>query len=346
MSVLTLDNVSVAFDGKRVLENISLRLEDGEIACLLGPSGCGKTTLLRSIAGFQTLHAGEIRSGSNVLSTADFSEPTENRQIGMVFQDFALFPHLTIGDNICFGIRQQSKIQKSQRLAELLELIGLVGFDRRYPHELSGGQQQRVALARAMASKPRLLLLDEPFSSMDIELRSSLAKEIRTILKHEGITSVMVTHDQHEAFNMADRIGVLSAGQLLQWDDAQALYHQPKTAFVARFVGRSSFLKGEVVDQGVQTALGTSSVRENQVLDVGQKVDVLIRPEYLRIDKQSPIKAELISRQFRGGFYLYVLRLNSGETVQLLLSSLIQHELGETVGLALSANHLSVFVSE
>ena len=346
MSVLTLDNVSVAFDGKRVLENISLRLEDGEIACLLGPSGCGKTTLLRSIAGFQTLQAGEIHSGSNVLSTADFSEPTENRQIGMVFQDFALFPHLTIGDNICFGIRHQSKSEKNQRLAELLELIGLVGFDKRYPHELSGGQQQRVALARAMASKPRLLLLDEPFSSMDIELRSSLAKEIRTILKHEGITSVMVTHDQHEAFNMADRIGVLSAGKLLQWDDAQALYHQPKTAFVARFVGRSSFLKGEVVDQGVQTALGTSSVRENQVLDVGQKVDVLIRPEYLRIDKQSPIKAELVSRQFRGGFYLYVLRLSSGETVQLLLSSLIQHELGETVGLALSANHLSVFVSE
>ncbi|PWQ98994.1 ABC transporter ATP-binding protein [Leucothrix arctica] len=346
MSVLTLDKVCVAFDSKRVLEDISLRLDDGEIACLLGPSGCGKTTLLRSIAGFQVLQSGEIHSGATVLSTSNFTAPTENRQIGMVFQDFALFPHLTIGDNICFGIRHQSKSDKRQRLAELLELIGLVGFDGRYPHELSGGQQQRVALARAMASKPRLLLLDEPFSSMDVELRSSLAKEIRSILKHEGITSVMVTHDQHEAFNMADRIGVLSAGKLLQWDDAQTLYHQPKTAFVAHFVGRSDFLQGEIVEQGVKTALGVSPLREQQAFKLGQQVNALIRPEYLKIDKQSPIKAALISRQFRGGFYLYVLRLTSGESVQLLLSSLMQYELGDTVGLALSAEHLSVFESE
>jgi iron(III) transport system ATP-binding protein len=346
MSVLTLDQVCVAYDTKRVLENVSLRLEDGEIACLLGPSGCGKTTLLRAIAGFQGLQCGEISSDSNVLSTPDFAAPTENRQIGMVFQDFALFPHLSIGDNICFGIRHQSKLDKQQRLAELLELIGLVGFDDRYPHELSGGQQQRVALARAMASKPRLLLLDEPFSSMDLELRSSLAKEIRDILKHEGITSVMVTHDQHEAFNMADRIGVLNGGKLLQWADAQTLYHQPKTAFVASFVGKSNFLQGEVVEQGVKTALGVSALSEQQVFKKGQQVNVLIRPEYLKLDKSSSIKGELISRQFRGGFCLYVLRLTSGESVQVLVSSLMQHELGDSVGLALSADHLSVFVSE
>lgn len=346
MSVLTLDQVCVAYDNKRVLENISLQLDDGEIACLLGPSGCGKTTLLRAIAGFQALQCGEISSGSKVLSTSDFTSPTENRQIGMVFQDFALFPHLSIGDNICFGIRHQSKLDKQQRLAELLELIGLVGFDERYPHELSGGQQQRVALARAMASKPRLLLLDEPFSSMDLELRSSLAREIRDILKHEGITSVMVTHDQHEAFNMADRIGVLNDGKLLQWADAQTLYHRPETAFVAHFVGKSNFLQGEVIEKGVKTVLGISPLSEQQVFKKGQQVSVLIRPEYLKLDESSSINAELISRQFRGGFCLYVLRLATGESVQVLVSSLMQHKLGDLVGLALSADHLSVFVSE
>ena len=346
MSVLTLDKVCVAYDQKRVLEEISLTLNDGEIACLLGPSGCGKTTLLRTIAGFQALQCGEIVSGTKVLSTSDFVLPTEKRQIGMVFQDFALFPHLTIADNICFGIRHQPSSEKQRRLAELLELIGLRGFDRRYPHELSGGQQQRIALARAMASKPRLLLLDEPFSSMDVELRSVLAREVRAILKHEGITSIMVTHDQHEAFNMADRIGVVNAGKLLQWDTAQALYHEPETEFVAHFVGRSSFLRGEIVEQGVATALGVSPLRQQQGFEDGQQVNVLIRPEYLECNEQSSITATVTSKQFRGGFCSYVLSLASGESVQVVLPSLTEYELGDTLGLSLSADQLSVFLSE
>ena len=346
MSVLTLKNISLAYGNKRVVDDVSLTLEDGEIACLLGPSGCGKTTLLRAIAGFQDLQAGEIRSGSHVLSKEGFTAPTEHREIGMVFQDFALFPHLTIGENICFGIRHQPKSEQQQRLSGLLTLVGLSGFEKRYPHELSGGQQQRIALARAMASKPRLLLLDEPFSSMDVELRGSLAKEVREILKHEGITSIMVTHDQHEAFNMADRIGVLSAGELLQWDNAQALYHQPSTAFVARFIGRSDFLKGEVTDQGVRTALGVSPINTQQAFEEGQQVKVLIRPEYITIDEQSQIKAELVSKQFKGGLSLYVLRLATNETVQVLLPSLVQYEPGDTVGITLSGNPLSVFLSQ
>ena len=223
MSELILENVSLSYDGKQVLENISLQVEDGRIACLLGPSGCGKTTLLRSIAGFEPLQQGEIKAGDRVLSTPAQSVATELREIGMVFQDFALFPHLSIARNICFGIRRLSQADQRSRLEALLELVGLQGFGERYPHQLSGGQQQRVALARAMAPKPRLLLLDEPFSSMDVELRGVLAKEIREILKHEGITTVMVTHDQHEAFSMADQIGVLSGGQLLQWGSAQTL---------------------------------------------------------------------------------------------------------------------------
>lgn len=346
MSVLVLDNVSLAYQTKQVLKSISLQLEDAEIACLLGPSGCGKTTLLRAIAGFKSLESGQIISGSLLLSDPNNTVPTESRNIGMVFQDFALFPHLNIGENICFGIRKQKSAQKQQRLQELLALVGLQGFAKRYPHELSGGQQQRVALARAMAPRPRLLLLDEPFSSMDVELRGSLAKEIRAILKHEGITTVMVTHDQNEAFSMADRIGVLNDGQLLQWDDARTLYHFPKTAFVARFVGRSNFLEGEVVEQGVKTALGILSCEAAADFSPHDKVKVLIRPEYVQLSASSAIRATLVSRQFRGGHSMYTLQLASGEAVQVLLSSLAKHELGESVGIVLSTDRLSLFLSD
>lgn len=346
MSVLSLNNVSLAYHETQVLSRISLSLQAGEIACLLGPSGCGKTTLLRSIAGFKSLQSGEIKSGEQILSSAKFTVPTEHRNIGMVFQDFALFPHLSIGRNICFGIRHQGKTEKKQRLNELLELVGLSGYAERYPHELSGGQQQRVALARAMAPKPRLLLLDEPFSSMDVELRGTLSKEIRDILKHEGITTVMVTHDQHEAFSMADQIGILSEGQLLQWGDAQTIYHYPKTAFVARFVGRSNFLHGMVSEDGVNTAVGLLASKSTGDLKVDQRVKVLVRPEYVQLSVSSPVKAVLISRQFRGGYYLYSLQLSSGEVLQVLLSSLANHQLGETVGIVLSTDRLSFFPIE
>lgn len=343
MSVLILDNVSLAYQDKQVLNDISITLSGGEIACLLGPSGCGKTTLLRAIAGFKTLQSGEIKSGDQILSTPERTLPTENRQIGMVFQDFALFPHLNVGQNICFGIRHQKKSEKQQRLDELLLLVGLEGYAQRYPHELSGGQQQRVALARAMAPKPRLLLLDEPFSSMDVELRGILAKEIRTILKHENITTVMVTHDQHEAFSMADKIGVLSDEQLLQWDDARTIYHYPKTAFVARFVGRSNFLEGRICEGSVTTAMGMLPCEVAKNFGNGERVKVLVRPEYVQLSTSSPIRAVLISRQFRGGYYMYTLQLSSGEEVQVLLSSLAKHQLGESVGIVLSTDRLSLF---
>lgn len=345
MSVLKLDGVALAYQDKQVLNGISLTLEEGEIACLLGPSGCGKTTLLRAIAGFKSLESGEIKSSEHLLSSADYTLPTEQRNIGMVFQDFALFPHLSIGRNICFGIRHQKKAEKQARLNELLELVGLQGYAQRYPHELSGGQQQRIALARAMAPRPRLLLLDEPFSSMDVELRGTLAKEIRTILKHENITTIMVTHDQNEAFSMADRIGVLSEGKLLQWDDARTLYHNPKTAFVARFVGRSNFLEGIITAQGVETAMGVLLCPAAEDFAKGDKVKVLVRPEYVQLSVSSEIKAELVSRQFRGGYYMYTLQLSSGEQLQVLLSSLAKHQLGESVGIVLSTDRLSLFPS-
>ena len=197
MSVLTVNDVSVAYEKQTVVDAVSFSLGDAEIASLIGPSGCGKTTLLRAIAGFKPVIAGSIHSGEQALSSVSQTVPPEARRMGMVFQDFALFPHLTVGENVCFGIRRQSKQVKRQRLNELLEMIGLADYGHKFPHELSGGQQQRVALARAIAPRPKLLLLDEPFSSLDLELRTSLGIEIRAILKQEKIAAIMVTHDQN-----------------------------------------------------------------------------------------------------------------------------------------------------
>ena len=351
MSVLVLDKVSLAYGNEVVVKDVSLSLPSGEITCLLGPSGCGKTTLLRAIAGFKSLQSGSIKSEGQTLSSVNETVDPEKRRVGMVFQDFALFPHLTVGENICFGIRHQSKPERLQRLQELLDLIGLKGSGDKYPHELSGGQQQRVALARAVAPKPRLLLLDEPFSSMDVKLRVSLAKEVRNILKHEKITAVMVTHDQHEAFSMADKVGVLNEGQLLQWGGAKSLYHSPNDAFVARFVGQSIFLNGVVNGVSVQTALGQLAYKKQQNdslqnITEGQQVKVLVRPEYIKIDESFECKAELVSREFRGGYYLYSLRLESDEEVQALLPSLANYELGSMVGIALSADKVSIFSND
>ena len=204
------------------------------VACLV-PSGCGKSTLLRSIAGFEKVKSGDISMRGQMLSSAAYCMPTEERNIGMVFQDIALFPHLTIAENIAFGIRKWSKEEQQKRISELLELVGLSGTETRYPHSLSGGQQQRIALARAMAPKPDLLLLDEPFSGLDANLRETLVPEIRDILKQEQMSAILVTHDQMEAFAMADKVAVMQQGVIQQWGTAFNIYHEPKTRFVADF---------------------------------------------------------------------------------------------------------------
>jgi iron(III) transport system ATP-binding protein len=242
MSKLTLQNIHIRYDDSAVVHDVNLTVADGQIGCLLGPSGCGKTTLLRAIAGFEPITQGTITLNGQVISEPGKHLPPEKRNIGMVFQDYALFPHLNIADNITFGIRKQSGKAKSQRVTELLELVNLPGYAQRYPHELSGGQQQRIALARALAPRPRLLLLDEPFGSQDVELREMLAREVRDILKREGMTAILVTHDQHEAFAMADEIGVLQSGRLQQWDTGYNLYHKPVNQFVAGFIGQGTLI--------------------------------------------------------------------------------------------------------
>jgi iron(III) transport system ATP-binding protein len=323
---------------------VSFVLVTGSIGCLLGPSGCGKTTLLRAIAGFEPVSRGEVRLHGRLVSEPTNTVPPERRQIGMVFQDFALFPHLSVANNIGFGLRGQSRPARRKRVYELLELVGLRDAARQFPHELSGGMQQRVALARAMAPRPEILLLDEPFSSMDAELREQLAREVRDVLKREGVTAILVTHDQLEAFAMADLIGVLGHGEVHQWGTGFSLYHEPADRFVADFIGQGVLLPATVHDEiRVKTELGRIAGEHPHGLEPGSAAEVLIRPDDMLYDESSPRKAVVVERAFRGAEFLYTLRLASGTEVLCLVPSHYRHAIGDEIGVRLQADHLVVF---
>jgi iron(III) transport system ATP-binding protein len=330
-----------------IVDNLSLQLAEGEIGCLLGSSGCGKTTVLRCIAGFEHARSGRIEVAGEALSAPGLYVPPEQRRIGMVFQDYALFPHLDIATNIAFGLRGFSAEQSTARVDELLELIGLIGRGNRYPHEISGGQQQRVALARALAPRPRLLLLDEPFSNLDVELRERLSQEVRDILKLSGTTAILVTHDQHEAFAIADKVGVMRAGRIEQWDTPYRLYHQPGTRYVADFIGQGAFLPGQAVDAfTVQIELGALQSRSSINFQDTAPLQVLLRPDDVVHDDASPMKAEVVNRIFRGAEFLYTLKLESGTEVLSLVPSHHNHAIGERIGIRLDADHVVTFRAE
>ncbi|RUO32877.1 iron ABC transporter ATP-binding protein [Aliidiomarina sanyensis] len=344
MSLLKLSGIEVGFDRTTIVDDVSFSLEEGEIGCLLGPSGCGKTTLLRAIAGFEPVRGGRIELGEKLVSSPAQLVPPEKRGVGMVFQDFALFPHLTVFDNIAFGIRDQSSSEQKRRVHQLLEHIGLSGYGPRYPHQLSGGQQQRIALARALAPKPRLLLLDEPFSSLDAELRESLATEVRALLKEEGITALLVTHDQQEAFALADKAGVMYHGRLLQWDTPYGLYHRPAHHLVADFIGVGVLLHGSITaDRRVQTALGLLHGEEVPRGSEGEAVDVLIRPDDIVLDESAERRATIVARGFRGAHFLYTAELQDGSHLLCMAPSHHEYEVGQNVGLRLNMDHLVLF---
>ncbi|MEH8017598.1 ABC transporter ATP-binding protein [Rheinheimera muenzenbergensis] len=342
--MLELQQLAVAYSGHTVVKDISLSLAQGQIGCLVGPSGCGKTTLLRAIAGFEAVAQGCIRLQQQIVSSSTVQQVPERRHVGMVFQDFALFPHLSVADNIAFGLQGLTKANKLNKVRELLQLVGLPDLGQRYIHQLSGGQQQRVALARALAPQPKVLLLDEPFSSLDTELREGLAREIRQILQQLHITAVLVTHDQNEAFAMADMIGVMQHGRLQQWATPYELYHKPANRFVADFIGRGVLLPGTVVDGAqVATNLGIFQQRYNADLAVGDSVDVLIRPDDIVHDDNSGVTAQVLDKAFRGSHILYQLKLQTGEQVQCLALSHHNHAIGEQIGIRLDLDHLVLF---
>jgi iron(III) transport system ATP-binding protein len=344
LSYLSLEDVTVGYDSVAIVHNISLTLGNGQIGCLLGPSGCGKSTLLRAIAGFETAMTGSITMDKLLLSSAQTCVPPEEREIGMVFQDLALFPHLTIAENIAFGLQQQTPTAKAVRVAELLELIGLSGIELRYPHSLSGGQQQRVALARAMAPRPKLLLLDEPFSGLDASMRETLVPEVREILLQEQMSALLVTHDQNEAFAMADTVAVMNQGRILQSDTAYSIYHSPNSRFVADFVGEGEFLRGIVKPNNkVESPLGMLDIRDAHDYVEGQSVNILVRPDDLLHDDHSEVTAEIVSKKFRGSHFLYRVKLPSLQELYCFASSHHNHALGEAIGIKLDLDHLVMF---
>lgn len=343
--LLSLKNISVAYGQQTIVQNIDFELEEGQISCLLGPSGCGKTTLLRAIAGFEKPTHGEISIRDHIVSTANKVIAPEQRNVGMVFQDFALFPHLTIEANIRFGLNKKtSESEQIDRCNELLTLVGLSGSNKKYPHQLSGGQQQRIALARALAPKPDILLLDEPFSSLDVELRQQLAREVRDILKQLNITAVLVTHDQNEAFAMADSVGLIHQGELVQWDTPYNLYHTPATRFVANFIGQGVFIPGEYIGNNqIDTDLGIIHGDVPNECKVGCKLDLLIRPDDIIHDDDSDIQLEITERLFRGSDFLYTLMLDTGRSILCIASSHHDHSLHEKIGIKMDIDHLVIF---
>ena len=337
----------------QALRGVSLQMAPGEIGVLLGPSGCGKTTLLRAIAGLERPYAGRILVGEDEVFHGEraWAMPPEARRIGMVFQDFALFPHLNVMQNVGFGLPKLGRQEREARVMSLLELVGLADLAKRWPHQLSGGQQQRVALARALAPNPRLLLLDEPFSSLDIDLREHLAFEVRAILKQAGTTALFVTHDQLEAFALGDKVGVMHDGHLAQWAAPYQLYHEPATRFVAEFVGHGVFLPARLARDAQGGAVLSTELGQWR-MPMGERAeaagdngacDLLLRADDVVHDDASPVTGEIVRKSFRGAEFLYTLRLSSGQTILTHVPSHHDHHVGEHIGIRVLPDHLVTF---
>ncbi|MCV2354410.1 ABC transporter ATP-binding protein [Paucibacter sp. B2R-40] len=337
------------------VEALSLSLVSGQIGVLIGPSGCGKTSVLRCIAGLERLQSGRISIAGKVLADAAIGRHLnpEERRIGMVFQDYALFPHLSVADNIGFGLRHLNRPARAARIQEVLDLVGLAHAAKRAPHQLSGGQQQRVALARALAPAPRLLLLDEPFSSLDVDLREHLSQELRAILKASGTTALFVTHDQAEAFAIGDVVGVMQQGSLEQWDAPYAVYHRPATRFVADFIGHSVFTPGRIVqgEQGPAVLTPVGSLMDAEACALasaypGGMCDVLLRADDIIHDDLAPVKAQIERKVFRGADFLYTLRLRTGERLMAHVPSHHDHQVGEWIGIRADVDHVVTFAKQ
>jgi iron(III) transport system ATP-binding protein len=340
--VLELRKVTCAYrSGQPAISDVSFIAREGEILCVLGPSGCGKTTTLRAIAGFESVQSGEIHIDGTLVSAPGTLIPTEQRRVGMVFQEYALFPHLRVAQNIGFGLDHLGADERAAQVQAMLELIGLVGLERRYPHELSGGQQQRVALARALAHHPAVLLLDEPFSNLDPDMTGKMRQELVEVLHRINTTAVLVTHDHDEAFAIADCIAVLNNGRLEQFDTPETIYHMPSTPFVADFVGQADFIPGVVKNGKVLTDIGEFPNQPG--FPTGVRVVVMVRPDDLSIEPTSSGGPLIQARQFRGSENLYTIILPSGHVVHSSAPSTNVYPVGTPVAVQIIATHTVLF---
>lgn len=340
--VLELRKVTCAYEvGRAAISDVSFSVREGDILCLLGPSGCGKTTTLRVIAGFEPVVGGEVYLEGQLASAPGVLLPTERRRVGMVFQEYALFPHLRVVENIAFGLRDLPSVQRSTQVHAMLAMTGLTGLERRYPHELSGGQQQRVALARALAQKPVVLLLDEPFSNLDPDMTGKMREELRDLLRRTRTTAILVTHDHEEAFAMADRVAVLNNGRLEQFDTPETIYHTPSTPFVADFVGQADFIPGTLQNGKVLTEIGEFPNQGGY--HGGANVVVMVRPDDIHILPVERGAARILARQFRGSENLYTIGLPSGRVVHSSETSTSVYPVGTLVDLQIVATHTVLF---
>ncbi len=342
LSLVALKEVSKRYSPRfsPAISRLTLTLERREILALLGPSGCGKTTTLRLIAGFEVPDEGTILLNGVPMAGNGFWVPPEARKIGMVFQDYALFPHLTLLENVAFGLQGRGRTEKEAKAMKVLAMVGMDGMAERYPHELSGGQQQRAALARALAPGPLVILLDEPFSNLDADMRSEMRREVEKILRESGMSAILVTHDQEEAFAMADRVGVLNNGSLEQMDAPETLYHMPATRFVADFVGEADFLAGEI-QGGIVTEVGT--FEDGSGLPKGTKVELMIRPDDVDFEPSEGGQGVIAGRKFRGSENRYALTLPSGIRLRSSQSSDRVLPRGARVRVNVRPTHLVVF---
>ena len=343
-TVLELDDVTKDYGPECAVEELSLSVKDGELLTMLGPSGCGKTTTLRMIAGLEQPSSGSIRIEGETVADSDGFDQPEERDVGIVFQDYALFPHLNVEENIAFGLAEATDREIDERVTELLELVDLSKHREKMPSQLSGGQQQRVALARSLAPEPDVLLLDEPFSNLDVRLRVEMREEVRKILKRAGVTAISVTHDQEEALSISDRVAIMNDGTIEQAGDPAEVFENPESRFVASFLGQASFLSARVAGEDIETGMGTFDTnRLNGPVEAynGATVDVLVRPDDLRAipTAESTADGYVTQRQYNGPSFVYRVKLHSGDVVHCLHNHSESFEPGEPVEVDLTADH-------
>lgn len=344
-TALELTDLTRVYRSEVAVRDLTLSVREGELLTLLGPSGCGKTTTLRLIAGLERPSSGSIQMGSGTTIADDTSfVPAEDRDIGLVFQDFALFPHMTVAENIAFGLDSWSRTARMDRVDEMLALVDLTDHRDKRPETLSGGQKQRVALARSLAPEPDVLLLDEPFSNLDVRLRVEMREEVRDILKRAGVTAISVTHDQEEALSISDRVAIMNDGQLEQIGKPEIVFENPESRFVASFLGRASFLSGRVRGDTVETELGIIETAQlNGPVDAydGAEIDILVRPDDLEAVPvgEAPGDGTVVSRQYNGPTFVYRVELESGRTVRCLHNHVETFEHCQPVSVAITADH-------
>ncbi|MDP2728439.1 MAG: ABC transporter ATP-binding protein [Dehalococcoidia bacterium] len=323
------------------MEDLSFEVAHREVFAILGPSGCGKTTTLRLIAGFERPDSGEILLGGQPVASSTQWVPPERRGVGIVFQDYALFPHLSVAQNVAFGLRSLPAAQRTKIVKNMLEMVGMGEYARRYPHELSGGQQQRVALARSLAPCPVVLLLDEPFSNLDADMRTQMRQEVQNILGEAETTTILVTHDQEEAFILADRVALLNCGRMEQVGTPEEIYHHPASRFVASFVGEADLLEGIIVEGAVETEVGRFAYAGP--IPSNTPVFVMLRPDDVDLLPDREAEAVIAQRHFRGSENLYTVRLPSGQVLHSSQTSTVIMPLGQAVRVEASPAHIVAF---